>query len=160
MAAVRILFSTDEPEGRVWAPLMRKMVRHTLRSVRFAHPCEVSLRITDDQVIRELNRDYRHIDAATDVLSFSMLEGDGPPAGEEAVLLGDVVISLETAARRAGRQGVPLETEMALLTAHGILHLLGYDHHSPGPRRVMRRHEGDALQRAGFDPTVVERPRS
>ena len=97
-----------------------------------AEACEVSVLLTDDADIRQLNRDYRGIDAPTDVLAFAMREGEDSDINP--ILLGDLVISLETAARQAatkdGLSGIrgSLETETALLAVHGVLHLLGYDH--------------------------------
>jgi probable rRNA maturation factor len=106
-------------------------VRATLKA-HDAEPCEVSVLLTDDIDIRQLNRDYRGIDVPTDVLAFSMREGEDGDVNPS--LLGDLVVSLETAARQAsttdgfsGARG-NLETETALLTVHGMLHLLGYDH--------------------------------
>ncbi len=97
-----------------------------------ADACEVSVLLTDDADIRQLNRDYRGIDTPTDVLAFAMREGEDPDINP--ILLGDLVISLETAARQTGtKDGLSgmrgsLETEAALLAVHGVLHLLGYDH--------------------------------
>lgn len=97
-----------------------------------AEAYEVSVLLTDDADIRQLNRDYRGIDTPTDVLAFAMREGEDPDINP--ILLGDLVISLETAARQIGtKDGLSgmwgsLETEAALLTVHGVLHLLGYDH--------------------------------
>jgi probable rRNA maturation factor len=106
-------------------------VRATLKA-HDAESCEVSVLLTDDIDIRQLNRDYRGIDVPTDVLAFSMREGEDGDVNPS--LLGDLVVSLETAARQAsttdgfsGARG-NLETETALLTVHGMLHLLGYDH--------------------------------
>lgn len=106
-------------------------VRATLKAHE-AEACEVSALLTDDTDIRQLNRDYRGIDAPTDVLAFAMREGEDSDINP--ILLGDLVISLETAARQAitkdGLSGTwgNLETEVALLAVHGVLHLLGYDH--------------------------------
>lgn len=97
-----------------------------------ADACEVSILLTDDADIRQLNRDYRDIDAPTDVLAFAMREGEDSDINP--ILLGDLVISLETAARHVstkdGLSGIcgSLETATALLAIHGVLHLLGYDH--------------------------------
>ena len=115
-------------------------VRATLKA-HDAEPCEVSVLLTDDVDIRQLNRDYRGIDAPTDVLAFSMREGEDGDVNPS--LLGDLVVSLETAARQAstkdGLGGVcgNLETETALLTVHGMLHLLGYDHQTQEEAKVM-----------------------
>lgn len=82
--------------------------------------------IVDDARIREINRDYLQRDKPTNVISFAMQEGEG--SGINPLLLGDVVISAETAARDAAEAGVPFERELWFLLLHGILHLLGYDH--------------------------------
>lgn len=93
---------------------------------------EVSLRLTDDAEIQQLNGDYRQQPIPTDVLSFAALETDMP--GMEALLqaqplaLGDIIISIETAARQAPTSGHTLPQEVAWLAAHGLLHLLGWDH--------------------------------
>jgi probable rRNA maturation factor len=93
-------------------------------------PRLVSVLITDNQTIRELNRTYRGKDAATDVLSFPLYDQDGT-LDEEA--LGDIVISLEQAKRQAEEFGHSLRREVAFLTAHSMLHLLGYDHENGEP---------------------------
>jgi probable rRNA maturation factor len=95
---------------------------------------ELSVLVTADDEIRELNRRYRGLDRATDVLSFRM--GGGT--------LGDVVISAQTAGRRAGRS---LEREMTFLLVHGVLHLLGHDHSKPAERRRMRARERELMRR-------------
>jgi probable rRNA maturation factor len=111
--------------------VVHSAVRATLKA-HDAEACEVSVLLTDDADIRQLNRDYRSIDTPTDVLAFAMREGEGSDINP--ILLGDLVISLETAARQvATKDGVSgirgsLETEVALLVVHGALHLLGYDH--------------------------------
>lgn len=105
-------------------------------------PAQVALtiRLTDDAELRALNRQYRAADAPTDVLSFGG-EGyrDGQPSdGDNApAYLGDIAISMERCAAQAERYGHPLEDELALLVIHGVLHLLGYDHHTPARRRRM-----------------------
>lgn len=87
---------------------------------------ELSILIVDDVRIQELNRDYLQRDKPTNVISFSMQEGDTPP--EQIRLLGDVVISADTAARDAAEANCSFESELYFLLLHGILHLLGYDH--------------------------------
>lgn len=104
-----------------------------LRAMRLEER-ELSLVICDDATIHALNRDYRRKDAPTDVLAFAMLEGEG--AGLHPHVLGDVVISLDTAARQARERARPLEDEVTMLLAHGVLHLLGLDHRD---RREERR---------------------
>jgi probable rRNA maturation factor len=100
---------------------------------------ELSLRLTRDAEIQELNRRYRGKDRATDVLSFSLREGQ---FGEMARALGDVVISLDTAARQAKENHVRLDQEVDRLLVHGVLHLAGYDHEkSAREARRMKRKE-------------------
>ena len=100
---------------------------------------ELSLRLVHDGEIHELNRAYRGKDRPTDVLSFSLREGR---FGEIAQALGDVVISLDTAARQAEEHGLRLGEEVDRLLVHGILHLAGYDHEiSPREERRMKRKE-------------------
>lgn len=97
---------------------------------------ELSILLTDDAQIKHLNRDYRHKDRATDVLAFAMREGEHAELAGE--MLGDVVISLETAARQARAQGHSLREEVVFLLGHGVLHLLGWDHDTKAKDRAMR----------------------
>lgn len=98
---------------------------------------EVSILLTDDDGIRELNKKYRSIDRPTDVLSFSM---------DDSSMLGDIVVSLERVSAQAAQYGVTFDTELSRLLVHGLLHLLGYDH-VPGGRqaRLMKDKEGELL---------------
>ncbi|MCA1995257.1 MAG: rRNA maturation RNase YbeY [Coleofasciculus sp. S288] len=94
---------------------------------------ELSLRLTDDNEIQALNAQYRHINRPTDVLAFASLEVDSPQLPSQIQLamplyLGDIVISVETAHRQAQQQEHCLKIELAWLAAHGLLHLLGWDH--------------------------------
>jgi len=99
--------------------------------------CEVALLLTCDEEIRGLNRNYRKLDRATDVLSFHQqeLHGESDPTGD-GVFLGDIVISVETALRRSGKGRLP--GELARLSIHGLCHLFGHDHHRPRQAKVMR----------------------
>ncbi len=87
---------------------------------------ELSILIVDDEQIRVINRDYLQRDKSTNVISFAMQEGEG--GGIQPTLLGDIVISADTAARDAAEAGLVFESELYFLLLHGILHLLGYDH--------------------------------
>jgi probable rRNA maturation factor len=100
---------------------------------------ELSVALVDDVAIAELNERHRDRPRATDVLSFSLL--DGPHSERRGALLGDVVVSLETAERQARRAGRSLDDEVLRLLIHGVLHLLGHDHEAPGEARVMRAEE-------------------
>jgi probable rRNA maturation factor len=98
----------------------------------------VSLTLVGDEAIRSLNRDYRGKDQATDVLSFAL---DGAPESPVERLLGDVVISVETARKQAAQYAAPLQREIYRLLIHGLLHLIGHDHVAAGERRAMQREE-------------------
>ena len=100
---------------------------------------ELSILLTDDLTIHPLNRDYRGRDRATDVLSFSQREGEGPGGG--GALLGDVVISIETAERQAISRGHGVDREMRVLLVHGICHLLGFDHKTDAEAAAMEASE-------------------
>ncbi len=101
---------------------------------------ECGLLLVNDRIMARLNERYRGIAGSTDVLSFPMREG--PFELLSPGVLGDVVISAETAERQANAAGRPLLEEAAALLIHGILHLLGYDHQTPAEARKMRRLEG------------------
>ena len=97
---------------------------------------ELSIALVDDREIRKLNGDWRGRKRATDVLSFSLLEGEGTL--HRGKLLGDIVISVETAARQASSRHRGLDDEVARLVIHGLLHILGHDHEDAGDARIMR----------------------
>lgn len=140
----QILVSVDSSfESSVDADELRGVAQRVL-AAEARPPSEVGIVVTGDAQIRALNREYADEDKATDVLSFSLREGEEfvPPDATER--LGEVVISLETAERQAAEAGHALGDEMAHLLVHGILHLLGYDHAEAGDERVMRARE-DAL---------------
>ncbi|MBQ5832273.1 MAG: rRNA maturation RNase YbeY [Selenomonadales bacterium] len=113
---------------------------------------EVSLMFTDDETIHEMNREYRGIDRPTDVLSFALEEGEEEEiyGGPEENLLGDIIISVETATRQAEEYGHSVEREMAFLALHGMLHLLGYDHMEEEERQEMRAQEEAILASLGI----------
>jgi probable rRNA maturation factor len=119
--------------------------------VAVARPqAELSIVLCDDSFIMPLNRDWRGKDAPTDVLSFAQQEGAGILDGDP--VLGDLVISLDTAARQAAALGHTLDQEVAVLLVHGLLHLLGFDHeHDPAEAEVMRAEERRVLDHLGLD---------
>ena len=144
------------PEKREPAPKVKETVTAVLteaaKVLAISPQAEVGVVFADDVYIRELNRDYRGVDAATDVLSFALDEGEEPEVqgGPEESLLGDIVISLETAERQAAEFGHSLEREMAYLTVHGMLHLVGYDHEEEADKAAMRRQEENILAALGI----------
>jgi len=98
---------------------------------------ELSVLLTDDRNIRNLNREHRNKDRATDVLSFHFDPRFSPSRNDSPRVLGDIVISLDTASRQAAGRRRPLIVELRWLLAHGILHLLGFDHARPSQKRKM-----------------------
>ena len=143
--------------SRVW---LRRVALRALDVACPGRPGQLSVTLADDDTVRGLNRQYRGLDEATDVLAFSPehpghWEGDSPPPsarGEPFVLppgepepLGEVVLSVPQAERQARATGHPLERELALLVAHGVLHLAGYDHLEPAQAAAMQAKEQEVL---------------
>jgi len=133
---------------------IQSVITAALAAERVALPCEISVLLTDDEGIHQINLDMREIDRATDVLSFPMfdLEAGTPPEGEdyldpetERCPLGDMVISLERAEEQAKEFGHSLERELCYLTVHSVLHLLGYDHMDEGPMKAQMREREEAI---------------
>ena len=130
--------------------LITKAVNIALSTEDVSENVEVSIALVDDDYIQELNKQYRSLDAPTDVLSFAMREtvsdeDDGFEYPEEE-LLGDVVVSLERARVQAVEYGHSFEREVGFLVVHGILHLLGYDHGVNEEKTVMRQKEEKILK--------------
>ena len=128
-----------------------RLRRRAARMARAVGDYEVGLLLTGDREIRALNRDFRKQDKATDVLSFALFEGAAGEVSREAGLLGDVVISVETAARQARihQRGVAardaLDRELIFLFSHGLCHLLGYDHQNDRQERDMNARMAELL---------------
>ncbi len=100
---------------------------------------EVGVIFVDNEYIRQLNRTYAKVDSPTDVLAFSMREGEGAEFSHD--LLGDVYISWDQAEQQAEDYKVPLESELSRLVIHGLLHLLGYEHGEKESAEAMKRRE-------------------
>ncbi|MCB9622689.1 MAG: rRNA maturation RNase YbeY [Sandaracinus sp.] len=119
-------------------PVRTELVRARAEKMLVAldlEDAELSVLLCDDETIHTLNRDFRHKDKPTDVLAFAMREGEG---GELAGgILGDVVISLDTARKQAAERSHAIAAEVTFLLAHGLLHLVGYDHRTDAEERVM-----------------------
>jgi probable rRNA maturation factor len=113
---------------------------------------DLTIVLVDQARIQALNRDFLAHDAPTDVLSFPADEPD-PETGRS--YLGDVAISLTTAAEQAAERGHPVEQEMQLLVVHGILHLLGHDHAGAGEKERMWAAQAQSLERLGVSPKIV-----
>lgn len=106
----------------------------------------VSIVLTGDDAVRSLNRDFREVDRPTDVLSFPLADPEILERPEAAVFLGEIYISLDTAGAQAKAARRTLGREVAHLTVHGILHLLGYDHHRSGARKRMWAEEARVMR--------------
>lgn len=142
-----IFARVEHREGRAAARTLRALASQFLGSLDLAG-AQLSLVVTTDARIRRLNRDWRNKDQSTDVLSFPA--APHPRLAGQAPSLGDVVISLDTARRRARQERRPLRSELARYLAHGMLHLLGHDHHQPREGRRMARAEERLLGAAGM----------
>ncbi|HEU5017398.1 MAG TPA: rRNA maturation RNase YbeY [Pseudolabrys sp.] len=132
-------------QSQAWdgEPQAENTVRAAIAAAARACPAEgeVSIVLTDDAAIRTLNRDWRNLDKATNVLSFPAPK----PAAAAPLLLGDIVIAYETLAREADEEGKPLLHHLAHLAVHGFLHLMGYDHQTDSQADAMERLERDIL---------------
>lgn len=113
---------------------------------------EVSVTLTDNAYIQTLNKKYRQIDRPTDVLSFALNEGEEPQITgvPEFNVLGDIVLSVERAKEQAAEYGHSLRREIAFLTVHGMLHLLGYDHIEDTDRLEMEREQKAVMEKLGI----------
>lgn len=135
--------------------LIRRAIEATLDYESFNNNAEISITFTDNNGIQRLNRDFRGLDRPTDVLSFPLTDYeaiDTPLADELCGSLGDVVLSLERAREQAEEYGHSLDREIAFLTVHSMLHLLGYDHETGEEDELdMRRRQSEILKNIGLD---------
>ncbi len=163
-----VLFERDGEEeiGFDYESLLIKVVEEALWQEQCPYECEVNVRLTENEGIRRLNQEFRDLDVPTDVLSFPMVEYEVPadfsqldsPEAQvmyfnldtKELLLGDIVISLERAREQSEEYGHSLERELAFLTAHSMLHLMGYDHMEDGEREVMEDKQERILQNLGI----------
>lgn len=137
--------------------LIRRSCNAVLEYEKFEGPAEISVTFVDNAAIQELNAQYRGKDMPTDVLSFPLGENGVYDKNEDtgASLLGDIVISMEKAMEQAELYGHALQREVAFLTVHSMLHLLGYDHEAGGLEAVrMREKEEAVLIQLGLPRTV------
>ena len=128
---LRVLIENEQDSKYIrWRhhKLIRRAILETLDYEKFDHPAEVSVTLVDSEAIRSINKEYRGIDSATDVLSFPQFAPGEEYPGGGYVPLGDIVISVERAENQALMYGHSFERELAFLTVHSVLHLLGYDH--------------------------------
>ncbi len=159
MEKVRVIIENKQKTVKIptgLRMLVRRCCNAVLRMENFSYPAEISVTFVNNEQIRELNKQYRSKDMATDVLSFPMGE-DGvydENHSTGAKILGDIVISMEKAVEQAELYGHSLEREVGYLTAHSMLHLLGYNHEDGGIERVhMREKEEQVMVQLGLPST-------
>ena len=156
MEKIRVIISNLQKEVKIptgLRMLIRRCCHAVLQLEGFPDPAEISVSFVDNEQIREMNRQYRNKDSATDVLSFPMGENGQYDINHEtgAKILGDIVLSMPKAVEQAQTYGHSLEREVGYLTAHSMLHLLGYDHENGGLDRVrMREKEETVMQELGL----------
>lgn len=133
--------------------LIRRCCNAVLAMEEFPYSAEISVSLVNNDEIHQLNKEYRNKDSATDVLSFPLSENGVYDFNPEtnAAILGDIVISVEKAVEQAERYGHDLQREIGFLTAHSMLHLLGYDHEKDGIEAVhMREKEESVMIKLGL----------
>lgn len=148
-----LIYTRDKTEKKSFTPslraLTRRAVNETLKYEEATRPCEVSVTFVDGEEIKTLNRDYRGKDSVTDVLSFPTLDDESEivPFDNEAVALGDVIICFDRCAEQAEEFGHSVEREVAYLTIHSVLHLLGYDHMVEDEEKEMTNKQDEIIKR-------------
>lgn len=158
---LELAIQVDDPySDAIDTDLLEQVAYQVLAGEDLTGAVEVGVRITSDAVLHELNREFRGVDAPTDVLSFGEEEGDEnappfilPPEDEDeetARYLGDLAISYDRVVSQAAEYGHSRRRELAYLLAHGLLHLLGYDHEQPVDAAVMREREERYLGQLGL----------
>ncbi len=152
MASYKIHVQQKEKVVQSVAAALRTAVTVTLRHEEHKLPAEITLLLTDDDQLKTLNKEYRGVDAPTDVLSFASGE-TMPGMSDDEPYLGDIVISVPTAERQAKQGGHSLKAELQLLTVHGTLHLLGYDHEEPDEKDHMWWAQASILAQLGAEIT-------
>lgn len=150
-----------------WQRIAGEAVRHALAAspqailAETSAAIEISIRLTSDDEVQSLNRQYRHKDKPTNVLSFPMVQPDLietlADSDDGEILLGDIVLAHETCEREASERNVPLADHVAHLIVHGTLHLLGHDHMNDAEAEAMEAIERAAMAALGLhDPYPIE----
>ena len=147
---IKVIITNDQKEIKIPTGvrmLIRRCCNAVLVNENFEGSAEISVRFVDDEIIHELNREYRHVDRSTDVLSFPLGENGVYDINHDtgAKILGDIVISMQHAVMQADLYGHSLQREIAFLTVHSMLHLRGYDHEAEGLERVRMREKEEAV---------------
>ena len=134
--------------------MLEKVCLKSLQYEEFNEDCEISLSIVTNDEIHDINKQFRNIDSPTDVLSFPQLtfeEGEEADVNENGeIVLGDIIISIDRAKEQAEEYGHSLKRELAFLSVHSMLHLMGYDHMVPEEEEDMFRRQKEILIEAGI----------
>ena len=161
MGKAKVLISNNQNEIKIPVGI-RLLIRRCCHAVavaeNFNDDFEVSVSFVNNEEIHQLNKEYRNIDRPTDVLSFPLGEDGNYDINNEtgSMLLGDIVISIETALKQADLYGHSLEREIGFLTVHSMLHLLGYDHEEGKlQERIIREKEEAILENLGISRDVT-----
>ena len=153
---IKVIISNDQKDIKIPTGvrmLVRRCCNAVLRQENFEGSAEISVTFVNNEQIHRLNLEHRNIDRETDVLSFPLGENGVYDINHDtgAKMLGDIVISIEKAFAQAEEYGHPLQREIAFLTVHSLLHLLGYDHENGGLEAVhMREKEESVLTQLGL----------
>jgi probable rRNA maturation factor len=154
-------FSIDisaEAEGWARIPDLEGFVRRAAEAAmrdNDAPPSEISVVLSDDEHLRELNKHHRGMDKPTNVLSFPAARIKAPAGAPR--ILGDVVLAYETVQREAAEESKPIENHLSHLVVHGVLHLLGYDHEDEEEAEMMEARERQILAKLGIPDPYAER---
>lgn len=161
---VNIDYESEDRLDLPYETIIQEIVEEAVDYENCPYEAEVNVLLTDNEGIRQINRQYRQIDSPTDVLSFPMADYDepadfdrleeqgadyfNPETGE--LLLGDIVISVDKVKEQARKYGHSESRELAFLVAHSMLHLFGYDHMEDEERKVMEGKQEEILERKGY----------
>lgn len=161
---IEIEYEAEKKLDLPYEKIIRDVIEEAMDYEGCPYEAEVSVVLTDNASIQEINRDYRQIDRPTDVLSFPMVDYErpadfcgleeqaedyfNPETGE--LMLGDIIVSVDKVEEQAEKYGHSQARELAFLVAHSMLHLFGYDHMEEEERLVMERKQAEILERRGY----------
>ena len=161
---IEIEYEAEKKLDLPYEKIIRDVIEEAMDYEGCPYEAEVSVVLTDNPSIQEINRDYRQIDCPTDVLSFPMVDYErpadfcgleeqaedyfNPETGE--LMLGDIIVSVDKVEEQAEKYGHSQARELAFLVAHSMLHLFGYDHMEEEERLVMERKQAEILERRGY----------
>ncbi len=155
MAKIEITDLQDhvDLDRRLLLQVMRRAMKEEGRTAR-----SLSIVLTDNRHIRDLNREYVGVDTTTDVISFPLEDLDWPLAGYNGGINGEIIASAELAYEQALARDLDPRAELLLYVVHGLLHLIGYDDRTPSDARRMHAREDELLQQFGFGSVYAARP--